>query len=300
MTQNLSVVVRELFQKSENLFWLGLPAATLFAILLIYISGEITGGKLETLFKRILIAILLLTAFQEISRFFSGLEDGLVHYFGGEESLQTIFDRVKAHIDSVSQTGAGFWLKFGQYALTIISTLSFLLLAVVKKFLDVIHLTLWNLIHILGPVALLGCLFPSFHAVPKGIFLGLFELSLWKPIWIVIGRILLAIGFGEAPATPENWLDTAIMNFAVAGLMIMTPSIVHAFVTGSLGAIGGNVMQTMTNGMAAVALALPMRTMKSAGMKVKDSATNGVRNMGRSLYRRAMPKNNPKTNQRKS
>ncbi len=296
MNQSITDVAQELFQKSTNLFWLGLPAAMLFALLLLYISGEITGGKLEALFKRIIIAILLLTAFPEISRFFSGLEDSLVHYFGGEESIQTIYDRVKAHIDSVSQTGAGFWLKFGQYVLTIISTLSFLVLAVVKKFLDVIHLTLWNLIHILGPVALLGCLFPNFHAVPKGIFLGLFELSLWKPIWVVIGRLLLAIGFGEAPATPENWLDTAIMNFAVAGLMIMTPTIVHAFITGSLGAIGGNIMQTMTSGLAAVALALPMKTIKGTAAKAKDTAKSGLRSGARGLYKRMMPTRRPKNN----
>lgn len=276
MNDVISGVAHELFQKSETLFWLGLTPAMLFALLLLYLSGDITGGSLQTLMKRIVIAILLLTAFPEISRFFSGLEDSLVHYFGGEESIQTIYDRIKAHIDSVSMSGAGFWLKFSQYALTILSTLSFLLLAVVKKFLDVIHLTLWNLIHILGPIALLGCLFPSFQSVTKGIFLGLFELALWKPIWILMGRLLLAIGFGEAPTTPENWLDTAIMNFAVAGLMIMTPNIVHAFVTGSLGAIGGGVMQTMTSGLAALALTAPLRGMKATGGAAKSALTSAA------------------------
>ncbi len=286
----LTDVTRELFQKSENLFWLGLPAATLFAMLLIYISGEITGGRIETVLKRIVIAILLLQAFPEISKFFSSMEANLVQYFGGEESLQTIFERVKAHIDNVSDTGAGFWLKFGQYALTLISTLSFLLLAVVKKFLDVIHLTLWNLIHILGPIALLGCLFPSFQAVPKGIFLGLFELALWKPIWVLIGRILLTIGFGEAPTSPETWLDTAIMNFAVAGLMVLTPNIVHAFITGALGSVGGSIMQTMTSGLAALALTAPLRGMKAAGGAAKSGigvAASPARNFGENTVGRA-------------
>lgn len=275
MNQTLPEVARELFQKSETIFWLGLPGAFLFAILLMYVAGEINGGKIETLFKRLVIAILLLTAFPQISGMFSNLEAGLVYHFGGEESIKTIFDRVTAHIDSVTSNGGFSWIKIGQYVLTLISTLSFLLLAVAKKFLDVVHLTLWNLLHILGPIALLGCLFPSFQMVPKGIFLGLFELSLWKPVWVVIGRLLLAIGFGEAPTGPEQWLDTAIMNFAVAGLMITTPALVHAFVTGSLGSIGSSMVQTMSGGLGAIVLSLPMQKLKQAfdGAKNKTSQT---------------------------
>ena len=253
---------------SQGIFWDMLPVAFLFAILLIYAKGEISGQKLESLFRRLLVAIALLVAFPEISSYATGLETYLVNAFGGETALTTVFAHVGDRARDIRDAGAGDWLKFGQIALTIISTLSFLILAVVRHFLDVLHLTTWNLLNILGPISLVGCLFDSWQQVPKGIFVGMLELSLWKPVWVVLAQLLVAIGFGETPTDPSQWFDTAVMNFAVAGLMASTPMIVHGLLSGTLASVGSGVLQTAISGAGATLVGLPVRAIRGGASAI--------------------------------
>ena len=95
----------------------------------------------------------------------------------------------------------------------------------------------------------------------------MFELSLWRPFWVLLGKLLIAIGFGDAPADPSQWFDTAVMNFAVAGLMVSTPVLVHAFLSGSLGALGSSAVQGMVGSAGAMLSHLPARAIqKVAGV----------------------------------
>jgi hypothetical protein len=155
-------------------------------------------------------------------------------------------------------------------------------LSAIQHFLAVLQIVIWNLLHILAPVALLACLFPSLSAIPRGIFIGLLEVALWKPMWVILARILLAVGFGEAPATPDQWLDTIIMNFAVAGLVASTPMLVHGFLSGGLSAVGGSTLQTMASGMGTFMLQYPMSYMKTPWMDTKNGLKNFRKNK---LYR---------------
>ncbi|MGK5083420.1 hypothetical protein WDW37_08935 [Bdellovibrionota bacterium FG-1] len=269
-----------------------LPSAFLFAMFLIYAKGEISGAKLESLFRRLIVAIALLVAFPEISGAATGLEMYLVAAFGGEASLAQVFGHVATRAHEMAGAGGSNWLKVGQIGLTLIATLSFLILSVVRHFLDVLHLTTWNLLHVLGPISLIGCLFDSWQQVPKGIFAGMLELSLWKPVWVILARILIAIGFGESPADPSQWFDTAVMNFAVAGLIATTPLIVHGILSGTLASIGSSVLQTGLAGTGAFLATAPMRTIQggiSKGRHVVQMA--GGRALSRMMPTR--PQNGP-------
>ena len=281
---SLHEVSLSLFEVSKGIFWNALPPAFLFAMLLIYLSGEISGSAFERLFKRLVIAILLLVAFPQISEVFISLENYLVNAFGGDESLKTIFAKVAAHAQEVKNAGSSNWLKFGQFGLTIISTLSFLILSVVQHFLDVLHITIWNLLNILAPIAFLGCLFPSQSQIPKGIIIGMFELSLWRPFWVLLGKILMAIGFGDAPVDPTQWFDTAIMNFAVAGLMVSTPILVHAFLSGALGAMGGSAVQAMAGGVGSVLTQFPQRALMKAGSQASITSKQVAGGAARRIF----------------
>ena len=249
------------------------PVAFLLAIFLIYAKGEISGSKLESLFRRLLVAVALFVAFPEISSYATGLETYLVNAFGGETALDQIFTHVADRAKDIRDAGALNWLRVGQIGLTLISTLSFLILAVVRHFLDVLHLTTWNLLNILGPIALIGCLFDSWQQVPKGIFVGMLELSLWKPIWVILAQLLVAIGFGETPADPSQWFDTAVMNFAVAGLMASTPMIAHGILSGTLSSVGAGVLQTALSGTGAMMAGIPMRTLMKGWSEAKGRTT---------------------------
>jgi hypothetical protein len=224
-----------------------------------------------------LIAIALLVAFPQISSAIQGLEGHLIDAFGGDTSLIQVFARVGDKAKEMKDQGTSNWLKIGQFTLSLITTLSFLILSIVKRFLDVLHLTIWNLLHILGPLALLGCLFPSFTAVPKGIFMGMLELALWKPVWVILARLLVAIGFGETPADPSQWFDIAVMNFAVAGLMASTPMLVHGFFAGSLASAGGSAIQTMLSGAGVAMAGLPMKTLQQGTRWAKGTASTAMR-----------------------
>jgi hypothetical protein len=253
-----------------------LPAAFLLAILIIYAKGEISGAKLESLLRRLLIAVALFVAFPEISSYATGLETYLVNAFGGETALTQVFSQVADRAKEIGDAGSINWLRIGQIGLTLISTLSFLILAVVRHFLDVLHLTTWNLLNIVGPISLVGCLFDSWQQVPKGIFIGMLELSLWKPIWVILARILIAIGFGETPADPSQWFDTAVMNFAVAGLMASTPMIAHGILSGTLASVGSGVLQAALSGTGAMLAAAPMRALTRGASEVKKRTTGAI------------------------
>lgn len=285
-----------LFSSSCTIFWAFLPLAFLLNIAAIYIGGEISGGKFESLLRRTLVAILLLTAFPKISAAFQGIETYLVTTFGGDSSLLELFAKVADRARDIKDAGAFSWLKVGQIGITIISTISFLVLAVVRQFLDVLHLTTWNLLHILGPLGLLGCLFPTFSQVPKGIFLGLFELALWKPVWVVLTRILVAIGFGSAPADPSQWFETAVANFAVAGLMASTPALVHGFLNGALASAGSQSLQTMLSGVGPTISQTPMHFIKSARNVAMTPINRTKKWAQRSLSGSRKPKSSPRKN----
>jgi hypothetical protein len=281
--QDLNGTVSSLYQASVSIFWSALGPALLLSMLSIYASGEISGSKIEGLFRRILVAILLLVGFHQISSLFLDLESYLIQAFGGDDSLVQMFSKIGDSAAQTKDAASGGWLKIGQMGLSLISTLSFLVLSIVKRFLDVLHVSIWNLIHILGPLALLGCLSPNFTAIPKGIFMGMFELCLWKPFWLILAKILLAIGFYQTPTDPSQWFDTAVMNFAVAGLMATTPALVHGFLSGAIASVGGSAAQTMLSGAGASMARLPMVTMQAAARNTKETASRGIGTMVRSI-----------------
>jgi len=275
---NLSATTSILFQKSASLFWAMMPVALLIAMLTLYVSGEMSGGKLENLVRRLIIAIAALIAFPQISQAIQGIEVYLVDAFGGDAYLAQVFSKLGDTAASMKQEGATNWLKIGQLGLNIITTLSFLILAVIREFLDMLHLSLWNLFHVLGPIALIGCLFPSWSQVPKGVFIGMLELALWKPVWIILARLLIAIGFGQTPTDVSKWFDAAVLNFAVAGLMASTPILVHSFLSGSISSMGSSVLQTMASGAGAALAAQPMRLLqKGAGWATRTVSQGASR-----------------------
>ena len=79
-------------------------------------------------------------------------------------------------------------------------------------------------------------------------------------------------GFGETPADPSQWFDTAVMNFAVAGLMASTPMIVHGILSGTLASVGAGVLQTALSGTGAMLAGMPMRALT----KGENTATRGT------------------------
>ncbi len=283
--ESLGAVAGSLYRQSTTIYWTSLPVALLLALLLMYLGGEITGGKLEGLVRRLLISVALVVAFPEISRAISGLESALIDTFGGEQALADVFSKLAQKAGELKQEGSVSWLKFGQMGLNIITTLSFLILALIRHFLDMLHLTLWNLLQVLAPISLLGCLFQNWAQVPKGIFTGLFEIALWKPIWIILARLLIAAGFGSEPHDVSEWFDTAVLNFTVAGLMASTPMLVHSYLGGSLASMGGAVIQTMAAGAGAVLAAQPMRLIQGG----VGWATNTVSTGTKSAFSRVAP-----------
>ncbi len=298
--QGLSEITSLLYQKSIEIFWLMLPAMLLLSLLLLYFGGEITGEKLGSLFRRLLIAVILIVAFPQISHTISGIETALIEAFGGENALTDVFLKLGERAGEIKQEGELNWLKFGQIGLNIITTLSFLILALIRHFLDMLHLILWNLLQVLAPLSLLGCLFPSFVQIPKGIFTSLFEIALWKPLWIIMARLLIAAGFGSAPKDMSEWFDTAVLNFTVAGLMASTPILIHSFLSGSLASMGGSVIQTMASGAGAVLTAQPIRVIQGGASWVSNAASRSTKStFSRSTSRFRATQSNYTQNQKK-
>lgn len=296
----LNQVVSSLFQTSQGIFWDALPVAVLLCLVNIYASGEITGSKIEGLFRRVVIAILLLVGFHQISSAFLDLENYLIQAFGGDTALVEVFSRVGDKASEIKNSASGNWCKIGQMGLSIISTLSFLVLSIVKRFLDILHLTIWNLSHILGPIALLGCLSPTYSNIPKGLFLGMLEVSLWKPFWIILAKILLAIGFSANPTDPSQWFDIAVLNFAIAGLMARTPALVHGFLSGQVASAGASSLQTMIGGIGVAMAAAPMKAIRSVAQASQNVATTPVRSLAKKTRQYVSGKFNRNVQQNKN
>ena len=288
-TTSISQTAMQLFSVSKGIFWVLLPGALILALLMMFLSGQISGAKLESIFRRLLVAIALIVAFPEISALMTKLDHGLVDAFGGDQSLTTLFSKVADQVKAIKDTGVMSWIKVGQMGLSLITTISYILLAFVQKFLLLLRLLLWNLLHVLGPIALLGCLFPSFEMVPRGIFIGLLEISLWRPMWVILCQLLLAIGFGTSPTGISDWLDLAIMNFAVAALMVSTPALVHGFLSGALASIGGSAVQSMIGGTGALLAGAPAHMAKKGLSIVNNHVGKPAANL---TFKKPFAKNN--------
>jgi hypothetical protein len=228
--------------------------------------------------RRLLVAVALIVAFPEISALLTNLDHSLVDAFGGDQSLTSVFAKVADQVKTVKDTSSVSWLKVGQMGLSIITTISYILLAFVQKFLLLLRLLLWNLLHVLGPLALLGCLFPNFETVPRGIFIGLLELSLWRPMWVILSQLLIGVGFGTPPTGVSDWLDLAIMNFAVAALMVSTPALVHGFLSGTLASVGGSAVQSMIGGAGAMLAGAPALAARSGYQMAKNKIAKPLAN----------------------
>lgn len=276
--QSLAQVAASLYESSRGIFWTALPVMFLMALTGMYVSGQISGAKVTSIFRRLLIAIALLVAFPQISSLLTDLDHSLVVAFGGEENILSVFAKAADHVHEVRQAGISTWIKIGQMGLSFISTLSFIILAFVQKFLMVLRAVIWNLLHVLAPLAFLGCLFPSFEQIPKGIFTGLLEISLWRPLWTILCRLLLAIGFGTTSTDVSQWFDLAIMNFAVAALMASTPALVHGFMSGTLASVGGGAVQSMIGGAGAFLAGAPALLAKKGLSVAKNRVAKPLSN----------------------
>ena len=87
------------------------------------------------------------------------------------------------------------------------------------------------------------------------------------------------------------------MNFAVAGLMVSTPALVHGFLSGSLAGVGGTALQSMAGGLGAMLagapLALGRKGLKLAQKQVvAPMARKLIANPARNLANRLRPTKN--------
>lgn len=288
MIPNLEVLgslVKDLFNSLNQMFYLALPVAILFSVVVSYLkSGDV---DYVDILKRSFVAALLLASFPEVSNLILDLCDGLALKIDNMSGLETFMRMADEKSKSYAGAKNVLILKFDDLFMAVLSFLSFIVLYFARFVTVALYYYYWVLLSICSPLMILCYVFPRTAGITTNLYRGLIEVGLWKVLWAIQSAMLAAISFGNIYKTDGSYLTLIVLNFVIAIAMLFTPYIVKSL-------IGAGVESTaQTIGVSAVAAmaALPMRAVKVQNITreflsdTKSYASHKMQSMQRKINR---------------
>lgn len=288
MIPNLEVLgslVKDLFNSLNQMFYLALPVAILFSVVVSYLkSGDV---DYVDILKRSFVAALLLASFPEISNLILDLCDGLALKIDNMSGLETFMRMAEEKSKSYAGAKNVLILKFDDLFMAVLSFLSFIVLYFARFVTVALYYYYWVLLSICSPLMILCYVFPRTAGITTNLYRGLIEVGLWKVLWAIQSAMLAAISFGNIYKTDGSYITLIVLNFVIAIAMLFTPYIVKSL-------IGAGVESTaQTIGVSAVAAmaALPMRAVKVQNITrgflsdTKSYASHKMQSMQRKINR---------------
>ncbi len=288
MIPNLEVLgslVKDLFNSLNQMFYLALPVAILFSVVVSYLkSGDV---DYVDILKRSFVAALLLASFPEVSNLILDLCDGLALKIDNMSGLETFMRMAEEKSKSYAGAKNVLILKFDDLFMAVLSFLSFIVLYFARFVTVALYYYYWVLLSICSPLMILCYVFPRTAGITTNLYRGLIEVGLWKVLWAIQSAMLAAISFGNIYKTDGSYLTLIVLNFVIAIAMLFTPYIVKSL-------IGAGVESTaQTIGVSAVAAmaALPMRAVKVQNITreflsdTKSYASHKMQSMQRKINR---------------
>lgn len=246
----LGTLVRDLHQMLVGVYYMALPVAILFAVVMGYLQSG--GADYVDTLKRVFVATLLLIAFPDISQAIIGVCDGIAHRIDDMSGLETVMRMAQEKSDSYSTAKNVLLLKFNDLVIAILSFLSFLILYISRYLTIAMYYFFWVLLSVVSPIMILFYIFPKTSYMTGNLFKGLIEVASWKIIWAILSAMLTSLSFGNIYQTEGHYATLIVLNFVIALAMLMTPMIVKSIVGEGAQALAGTLGAASVASIAAI------------------------------------------------
>lgn len=246
----LGTLVRDVHQSLSQLFYVMLPAAVLFSVVIGYLkSGD---PDFPDVIKRSFVAALLLASFPEVSNLILDVCDGLALKIDNMSGLETFMRMAEEKSRSYANATNVLLLKFDDLFIAILSFGSFIILYIARYITIALYYFYWVLLSICAPLMILCYVFPRTAGITANLYRGLIEVACWKVLWAIMSAMLTSISFGNIYQTEGSYITLIVMNFVIAIALLFTPLIMRSIIGDGVQATARTIGTTAT--LAAIAL----------------------------------------------
>jgi hypothetical protein len=264
----LSQEAKNLHQMMESLFYILVATLLVLAIVVEYLKFPI--GQIPSfgpLIGRVVIAAILLQCFPEICNTIADLSDALSKQVGDLNKFDVMREKLAQRFHSLSVS----WLSVKEGITIIVCYVVFIFFHFAYYMAEAFLLFTWTLLYIFSPILIALFIIPSTSQATSGLFRSLIEVSLWKPVWAILGTLLWSLSISEInkPQTEINFLSVISLVLILAASLLMTPAIIHFLAGAGVAAIAPNIGR-LGMGPVSVAPIDPARVLS----KTKGAAVN--------------------------
>jgi hypothetical protein len=235
--QHLSVEAHRLHGVFAGLFYSIVLTILSVGVVFEYFRIPIGGvPSFWPLLGRSVVAALLFAGYSEITDAIGQSTDELANAVGDFSTFDKVLSRTSEKIDQLTVS----WVSVKDSLVLGLSFLSFFLLYFTKFVAEGLYAFVWILCYIASPFLIALYVLPATAQATTSLFRTLIEVSFWKIGWAVLATLLWSSALSELNSTTAdtNFLSVICLNLVMAGSLVATPWVVHAFVSSGLTVVG--------------------------------------------------------------
>ncbi len=232
----LAAEAKTIHQYFESIFYVSLGFFLVLGVTLEYfkmpLQGVPTGAPLV---GRCLIAAILLVTVNDVIHLASTLSEALSQKLGDPNQFHVVRAKMGHKLSELSWS----WVHIKESITVALCFISFSVFYLSIYIADAFFLYTWTLLYIFSPVLISLFVLPSTSCATKALYRSLFEISLWKPVWMVTATILWSSALSDLnkPASQTSFLSVICYCLIFTGSLIVTPFLVHALAGGGVSSL---------------------------------------------------------------
>jgi len=208
------------------------------------------GGGFGGLVTRTIIAAILLSAYPEIANSIADVADSIASRVGDLSSFKQILSTSAGEIKhmtwSLTPLRDTLWV--------IIVYLGFFALHFSVFFFDAAILYSWILLYVFSPIMIALFILPQTASITGALFRSLFEISAWKIVWGVLGKLLWTSALLNLTQSGHlNFFTVVTFQIILALSLVLTPIVVRSLTSKGIAGLSATLAGT-----SAAALATPI------------------------------------------
>lgn len=259
-------------QVFESLFYAIITSLLLLGVILEYFKLPLGGTPaFGLLVGRVLIAVLLLGAYPEISNLLASLSDALTSQFGDLNNFKLVLSKMGDKLKGLTVS----WVSVKDTILLAITFLTFFLLYAAVYFVEAMSLYAWVILYTFSPILIALYVLPATAQATNALFRSLIEVSIWKVVFSIMATLLWSSALSDLnqPGSQISFVTVIIYNLFLAASILMTPVIVHALA----GAGVSGIARTLGSAATTAAVAAPSQVLGVAGLPKTAAARFSAR-----------------------
>lgn len=212
----LSEVGVELHAQMVQMYWVLLIPLVAVILVLEIIKGE--DPNLRDLFRRLVISILLLLAFDWTINAIATIGDAVTDQINGLEKLSEVLKNL-----GPNYSGKDSWFNIRETVLYALSILSYLVAYLGFFVATALTHFVWTILYVVSPLMILMYLSPATEGITRSLYKGLVQVVIWKWLWSILGVLLLKLAMQPEVTGLEDYIMSIVVNLCIGVSMLFIP-----------------------------------------------------------------------------